>query len=108
MVGAYLQKRLSMRFFTINLQNIRTGLFIAFAFTSTSGSATQWHNLPSPPDYQAMIDLRSATNMQGFQRFILRRAYTSPQSLQSGRSYHNTVVHFLADCGSGRLLAVQT
>lgn len=55
-----------------------------------------------------MIDLDTVTNMQGFQRFIVRRAYTAGQPLQSGRSYHSTRVHFLADCGSGRLVAALT
>lgn len=70
--------------------------------------AVEWRYIATPGDFQSMVDMDSVTSAQGVQRFMLRRAYNTPQSLPNGHSYRSTRLHYVADCATGRLTAALT
>jgi S1-C subfamily serine protease len=84
-------------------------LLLAPAMTS----AVSWRMVTAPGDYQSMIDMDSVAATQGaqgtsLQRFMLRRAFNTPQTLPSGQNYLSTRMHFVADCTTGRLTTAIT
>jgi hypothetical protein len=76
--------------------------------------AVEWRFLNAPGDFQSMVDLDSVTSTQGqqgqpgLQRFMLRRAFNTPQALPTGQPYRSTRLHYVADCTSGRLITALT
>lgn len=83
-------------------------LISAALLTPAITSAVEWRFLSAPGDFQSMVDMASVTSTQGLQRFMMRRAYTSAQTLPTGQAYHSTRLHYIADCASGRLSVALT
>jgi S1-C subfamily serine protease len=70
--------------------------------------AVDWRPLPSPPAYQATVDLDSVIAQKGVMRFTVRRAYPSAQSHASGKEYVSTRLLYLADCNARTAALVVT
>jgi S1-C subfamily serine protease len=70
--------------------------------------AVDWRPLPSPPEYQATVDLDSVKPQQKWASFTLRRAYTAPQAHASGKDYHSTRTVYVMDCADGSATAALT
>ena len=68
---------------------------------SVEAWGADWKNLPSPPDYQAMVDLDAVKKNQNWGVFTLRRAYVSAQSLPDGKEYHSTRLQYMVNCADG-------
>lgn len=86
----------------------RTALILAALLPSLAAHALEWRDLTSTPEHKSMLDVESVIDNQGFQRFMMRRAYTTPQTLPGGQTYHSSRQHFIADCKTGRTLAAVT
>ncbi len=67
--------------------------------------AVEWRFLTAPGDFQSMVDMDSVTSTQGVQRFMLRRAFNTPQALPTGQIYRSMRLHYVGDCTSGKLTA---
>ena len=76
--------------------------------TPAATPAVEWRFLTAPGDYQVMLDMDSVTSAQGLQRFMLRRAFNTPQTLSTGQNYRSARVHYVADCANGRLTPALT
>ena len=83
-------------------------LISAALLTPAITLAVEWRFLTAPGDFQSMVDMASVTGTQGLQRFMMRRAYPSAQTLPTGHTYHSTRLHYIADCASGRLSVALT
>jgi S1-C subfamily serine protease len=82
-----------------------------FLFTILSGAAVcaaDWKALPSPPDYQATVDLDSVKIQQKWGLFTVSRIYTSAQSLPPDKEYHSTRLQYVTDCNEGSTALVLT
>ena len=80
---------------------MRITLFASIILFSAATWGANWRNLPSPPDYQAMVDLDSVKKNQIGGIFTLRRAYPGAQSLPDGKEYHSTRLQYLVNCNDG-------
>lgn len=60
--------------------------------------AVDWKPLPAPQEYQATVDLDSVKAQNKWASFTLRRAYTGPQSHESGKDYYSTRTVYVMDC----------
>jgi S1-C subfamily serine protease len=93
----------------INIQLMkRTVFLIAVLLASSAAHALEWRDLVSTPERRSMLDLDSVIDAQGFQRFMIRRAYTTGHALPTGQTYHSSRLHFIADCKTGKALAAVT
>jgi S1-C subfamily serine protease len=63
--------------------------------------AADWRSLPSPPEYQATVDLDSIKKNQHGAVFTLRRAYPEAQALADGKEYRSTRLQYVVNCGDG-------
>jgi len=86
----------------------RTLCLAAMLLAPAVTPAVEWRNLHAPGDFQSMVDMDSVTTTQGVHRFMLRRAYNTPQSLPTGQTYFSTRIHFVGDCARGVLSAALT
>jgi len=75
------------------------GLLFALAI-ATPVRAADWRPLPSPPEYQATVDLDSVAATKGYARFTLRRAWAAAQPHASGKEYFSTRLQYVADCNT--------
>lgn len=80
---------------------MRILLFLNFILLSIATWGADWKPLPSPPDYQAMVDLDAVKKSQNWGVFTLRRAYVSAQSLPDGKEYYSTRLQYLVNCADG-------
>ena len=80
---------------------MRIILFLHIILFSAATWGADWRNLPSPPDYQAMVDLDSVKKNQIGGIFTLRRAYPGAQSLPDGKEYHSTRLQYIVNCNDG-------
>jgi hypothetical protein len=71
------------------------------AMSAAAAGAADWRPLPSPDEYYARVDLASVATQHGFGRFLVHRAYSSPQQHSSGKDYHTARFVYMADCGKG-------
>ena len=90
---------------TPSAPRIAVGLAALLLLTPATTPAVEWRFLNAPGDFQSMLDMDSVTSAQGVQRFMLRRAFNTPQTLPAGQIYHSTRVHFVGDCATGKLSA---
>lgn len=81
---------------------MRIILFLFGILSGTAVCAADWKALPSPPDYQATVDLDSVKKKDRWGIFTLRRAYVSPQSLADGKPYFSMRLQYLMDCDDGK------
>ena len=68
------------------------------AMLSAAAGAADWRPLPSPPGYQARVDIASVATQQGYGRFTLHRAYSTPQQHPTGKEYHTARFTYVLDC----------
>ena len=71
-----------------------------FLFSAAAWGA-DWRNLPSPPDYQAMVDLDTVQKNQPGGIFTMSRVYPGAQSLPDGKQYHSTRLQYIVNCNDG-------
>ena len=84
---------------------------ISFLFTflaAAAACAADWKALPSPPEYQAMVDLDSVKMQQKWGMFTLSRNYPSAQPLPPDKQYHSTRLQYVADCNDGSTVLALT
>jgi S1-C subfamily serine protease len=75
-------------------------IFNTILFCAAAWGAT-WKSLPSPAEYQAMVDLDSVKKNQHGGIFTLRRAYFEAQTLHDGKEYHSTRQQYVINCDDG-------
>jgi S1-C subfamily serine protease len=77
-------------------------------FLLSSAWGADWRRLPSPPEYQAMVDLDTVKKNQHGGIFTLRRAYPAAQTLADGKEYHSTRQQYVINCGEGHAALAAT
>lgn len=70
-------------------------------FLLTPAWGADWRKLPSPPAYQAMVDLDTVKKNQHGAIFTLRRAYRDARTLADGKEYHSTHLQYVINCSDG-------
>ena len=86
----------------------RVVLAAMLLLTPSVTPAVDWRFLSTPGDFQVMLDMDSVSSAQGLQRFMLRRAFNTPQTLSTGQGYRSERVHYVADCANGTLAVALT
>jgi len=92
----------------MNIDSLRVVLAAMLLLTSSVTPAVDWRSLTAHGDFQSMVDMDSVSSTQGLQRFMLRRAFNTQQTLPTGQSYRSERVHYVADCANGTLAAALT
>ena len=87
---------------------MRILLFLNVILFSAAAWGADWKTLPSPPDYQATVDLDSVKMQQKWGLFTVRRIYTSAQSRPPDKDYHSTRLQIVTDCNDGSTALVLT
>jgi S1-C subfamily serine protease len=87
---------------------MRTLFFLFTILSGAAACAADWKVLPSPPDYQATVDLDSVKMQQKWGLFTVSRTYTSAQSLPPDKEYHSTRLQYVTDCNDGSTALVLT
>ena len=87
---------------------MRLILFLFTILSAAAACAADWKTLPSPPDYQATVDLDSVRMQQKWGMFTVSRMYGSAQPLPPDKQYHSTRLQYVADCNDGSTALVLT
>lgn len=87
---------------------MRGVLLCALIALAAPAWAVNWRSVPSPADYQAMIDLDSVKPQRNFASFTLRRAYNDGHSDAAGNEFFSTRLIIIADCIAGTAVTAAT
>ena len=82
-------------------KEMRVALFCFLVIAAGTVMAAQWRPVPSPAEYQAMVDLDSVKPQKNLASFTLRRVYRDGHSDPAGNEYFTTRSIVIADCNTG-------